>query len=138
MAALANEYAPPVCGIAADISPMLNSMPKYMITTMPKAMTIPPQPEVDNPRFHPEKSPEMTAAIPRPQSPHTPALRFSERFSKYPTAAFVYVTPETLEVLSTVIGLSLRKWSLASSRASLRTCSSTAERTALLVLVVYL
>jgi len=82
IAALAKEYAPPVCGIAADISPMLKSIVKYITTTMRKAMTIPPQPAVSRPKFQPEKSPETTAATPRPQSPNTPALRLRLRFSK--------------------------------------------------------
>ena len=82
IAARANEYAPPVCGIDAAISPIENSIPKYMTTTIRNAMTIPPQPEVPRPKFQPEKSPEMTAAIPSPQRPTTPAARVSFRFSK--------------------------------------------------------
>jgi hypothetical protein len=71
-----------VCGIDDDISPIENSMPKYMTTTMRKAMTMPPQPEVARPKFQPEKSPEMTAAMPRPHSPQIPAARLRLRFWK--------------------------------------------------------
>ena len=71
-----------MCGWAAAISPIENSMPKYMIVTITKAMIMPPKPAEPMPKFQPEKSPEMTAATPRPQRPHTPAVRFSERFSK--------------------------------------------------------
>src|SRR6478672_11202246 len=73
----ANEYAPPVCGSAADISPIENSMPKYMTTMMSEATSRPPQPAEPMPKFQPEKSPEMTAATPRPQRPQNRAERFS-------------------------------------------------------------
>lgn len=82
IAALANEYAPPVCGIAADISPIENSMPKYMTTIRIEAMARPPHPAAPMPKFQPEKSPEMTAAMPMPHSPQKPAVRLSCRFSK--------------------------------------------------------
>jgi hypothetical protein len=71
-----------VCGIAADISPIENSIPKYMSVTTRNAIAMPPKPAKSRPKFHPEKSPEMTAAIPRPQSPQSPADRFRLRFSK--------------------------------------------------------
>ena len=61
---------------------MENNIAKYMITTITKAITMPPQPDVARPKFQPEKSPEITAAMPRPQRPHTPALRLRLRFSK--------------------------------------------------------
>src|SRR3954454_4333630 len=73
IAARANEYAPPVCGIAADISPMENSIPKYMTVTRTAPITNPPQPTLSMQKFHPEKSPEITAAIPMPHSPQNPA-----------------------------------------------------------------
>jgi hypothetical protein len=34
------------------------------------------------PKFHPEKSPEITAATARPHRPQTPAERFRVRFWK--------------------------------------------------------
>src|ERR1700748_1716348 len=86
-AARENEYAPPVCGNAAAISPMEKSMVKYMTMTMTTAMAIPPNPAVSVPRFQPENSPEMTAATPSPQMPQNPADRFSFRFSKYSASA---------------------------------------------------
>ncbi|MGZ8815662.1 MAG: hypothetical protein ACXWZI_17220 [Mycobacterium sp.] len=46
------------------------------------AIAKPPQPASPMPKFQPEKSPEMTAAMPMPQSPQKPAVRFSCRFSK--------------------------------------------------------
>ena len=73
-------------------------MPKYMIVTTTNAMSMPPQPAKSRPKFQPEKSPEMTAAMPSPQSPQTPAVRLSLRLSKYSAPAAVYVTPETLLV----------------------------------------
>src|SRR5450830_1126293 len=102
IAARANEYAPPVWGIAADISPMLNSIAKYMTTTSTVAMRKPPQPAVPIPRFQPEKSPEITAATPMPHSPPNPAERFSPRLSKYPSAASVEVTPDTVVVVISI------------------------------------
>ena len=87
IAARANEYAPPVCGIAADISPIENSIVKYMTMTISVAMAMPPNPAVSVPRFQPENSPEMTAATPMPQMPQNPAERFSFRFSKYSASA---------------------------------------------------
>ena len=69
-----------------------------MTTRMANAMSMPPKPAKSMPKFHPEKSPEMTAATARPQRPQTPAARVSLRFSKYPWSAVVYVTPETLRV----------------------------------------
>ena len=71
-----------MCGIAADISPIEKSIPKYMTTMTRLAMSRPPQPASPMPKFHPEKSPEMTAATPMPHSPQNPALRLSWRFSK--------------------------------------------------------
>ena len=62
-------------------------MPKYMTTRITKAISMPPKPAKSMPKFQPEKSPEMTAATPRPHSPQTPAVRFSLRFSKYPAPA---------------------------------------------------
>ncbi len=96
IAARAKEYAPPVWGSAADISPMEKSIVKYMTTTITTAIAMPPKPAWDMPRFQPENSPEMTAATPRPQIPHTPALRLSVRFSKYPGSTLLYVTPAGL------------------------------------------
>ena len=46
------------------------------------AMNMPPQPASPMPRFHPEKSPEMTAATPSAQSDQAPAWRLRPRFSK--------------------------------------------------------
>ncbi|GAA0999523.1 hypothetical protein GCM10009563_25460 [Subtercola frigoramans] len=71
-------------------------MVKYMMMMMIVAISRPPHPVVLRPTFHPEKSPEMTAAMPIPQMPQNPAVRFRLRFSKYPALACVYVTPETL------------------------------------------
>ena len=71
-----------MCGCAADISPIEKIMVKNMTVMSSVPMSIAPQPVVPSPTFHPEKSPEMTAAMPRPQSPHTPAMRFNLRFSK--------------------------------------------------------
>ncbi len=71
-----------MCGSAADISPMENSIPKYMMITTTVAIRRPPHPASWMPKFHPEKSPEMTAATPMPQSPQKPAVRRSCRFSK--------------------------------------------------------
>jgi hypothetical protein len=85
--ARANEYAPPVCGIAALISPIENSMPKYMTTTTTVAMRRPPHPALVMPAFQPEKSPEMTAATPMPQIPQNPADRLRVRCSKYAAPA---------------------------------------------------
>jgi hypothetical protein len=82
IAARAKEYAPPVWGIAEAISPIENNIPKYMIVTTMNAIVIPPKPAKSRPKFHPEKSPEMTAATPSPQSPQTPAVRLRLRFSK--------------------------------------------------------
>jgi hypothetical protein len=53
-----------------------------MTTRIAKAISIPPKPAKSMPKFHPEKSPEMTAATARPHSPQMPALRVSPRFSK--------------------------------------------------------
>ena len=53
-----------------------------MTTRIAKAMSMPPKPAKSMPKFQPEKSPEMTAATARPQSPQTPAVRLSLRFSK--------------------------------------------------------
>src|SRR5688500_4349372 len=78
----ANEYAPPVGGIADAISPMLATMATYISVTTTVAIRNPPQPAPPMPRFQPEKSPEMTAATPSPQSPQNPAARVSPRLSK--------------------------------------------------------
>ena len=43
---------------------------------------MPPKPAKPMPKFQPEKSPEMTAATPSPQSPQKPAVRVSPRLSK--------------------------------------------------------
>ena len=43
-----------------------------MAMRMP-ATSRPPQPPVANPKFHPEKWPEMTAPTPSAHSDHTPA-----------------------------------------------------------------
>ena len=43
---------------------------------------MPPKPAKSMPKFQPEKSPEITAATARPQSPQMPAERFRVRFSK--------------------------------------------------------
>ncbi len=71
-----------MCGIAALISPIEKIIVKYMTVMINKPMRRGPQPVVASPTFQPEKSPEMTAAMPRPHRPHTPALRLSLRFSK--------------------------------------------------------
>jgi hypothetical protein len=57
-------------------------MPKYMMMTTTVAMNKPPHPAVVSPGFQPEKSPEMTAAMPIPHRPQNPAVRFRLRFSK--------------------------------------------------------
>ena len=87
IAARANEYAPPVCGIAALISPMLNSIAPYITVTRTAASMNPPQPACPMPKFQPEKSPETTAAMAMPHNPQNPALRCSCRLSKYPASA---------------------------------------------------
>ena len=43
---------------------------------------MPPKPAKPMPKFHPEKSPEMTAATASPQSPQMPAERRKVRRSK--------------------------------------------------------
>src|SRR6218665_2433734 len=98
IAARPNEEAPPVCGIAEDIAPMAKISPEYMTMRMAKAMSIPPKPPNVNPAFHPEKSPEITAATARPQSPHTPSARGCRRFSKQPLSTRVYVAPDVFRV----------------------------------------
>ena len=82
IAARENEYAPPVCGIAALISPMEKIIVKNITAMRRVAIKRPPQPVVLSPTFHPAKSPEMTAAMPIPQSPQKPAVRLRLRFSK--------------------------------------------------------
>ena len=57
-------------------------MVKYMTMTMSVPMKRAPHPVVPMPTFQPEKSPEMTAAMPIPQSPQKPALRRRVRLSK--------------------------------------------------------
>jgi hypothetical protein len=64
-----------VCGIAADISEMEAIIAMYMHTTIAAAIRNPPNPAAPIPPFHPEKSPEMTAATPIPHSPQIPAVR---------------------------------------------------------------
>ena len=71
-----------MCGIAADISPIEKIIVKNMTMIRSVPISIAPQPVVPRPTFQPEKSPEMTAAMPSPHSPHTPADRRSWRFSK--------------------------------------------------------
>ena len=73
IAARANEYAPPVCGKAGDISARLKIRPRYMMAIMMAAMNRPPQPPAPMPKFQPEKWPEMTAPTPRAHSDHTRA-----------------------------------------------------------------
>lgn len=53
------------------------------------AIASPPHPASPMPKFQPEKSPEMTAAMPIPQMPQKPAVRLSCRFSKYPSPAWL-------------------------------------------------
>jgi hypothetical protein len=53
-----------------------------MTMSSAKAMSMPPNPAKSMPKFQPEKSPEMTAATARPQSPQIPADLLSVRFSK--------------------------------------------------------
>lgn len=77
MAARANEYAPPVCGMAEAISLMELSMSTYMRYTTRAATSMPPQPACAMPPFHPEKSPETTAAMPMAHRPNAPAVRLS-------------------------------------------------------------
>ena len=78
----ANEYAPPVCGSAGDISARLKIRPRYMIAMMIAAMNRPPQPPAPMPKFQPEKWPEITAPTPSAHSDQTRAWRRSPRFSK--------------------------------------------------------
>ena len=49
IAARANEYAPPVCGMAADISPIEKIIVKYMTVTRTMATSIGTQPVVPRP-----------------------------------------------------------------------------------------
>ena len=83
MAERPNEYAPPVCGSAGDISAIASHMPMYITVMMTVAMNSPPNPPASRPKFQPKKSPEMTAPTPSAQSDQTRAWRFSPRFSKY-------------------------------------------------------
>jgi hypothetical protein len=55
---------------------------KYMTMTTRVAMRRGPHPVTPIPEFHPEKSPEITAAMPIPQSPQNPAVLLRLRFSK--------------------------------------------------------
>ncbi len=61
---------------------MLPIMKTYISVTTAVAIRKPPQPAPPMPKFQPEKSPEMTAATPRPHSPQNPAARVSPRLSK--------------------------------------------------------
>ena len=68
----ANEYAPPVCGSAGDISASEYVRPRYITVMMTVARNIEPQPKA-RPKFQPENWPEMTAPTPSAQSEKTPA-----------------------------------------------------------------
>jgi hypothetical protein len=76
-----NEYAPPVCGSAGDISEIEKQRPKNMTVTTSVATSRPPNPYA-SPKFQPKKSPEMTAATPSAHRDQTPAWRRRRRFSK--------------------------------------------------------
>src|SRR5262245_22763799 len=78
----ANEYAPPVCGSAGDISASEKHSPKYIAATISDAMNKPPQPAEARPRFQPENWPEITAPTPSAHSDQSRAWRFRPRFSK--------------------------------------------------------
>ena len=71
-----------MCGIADAISPIEKIIVKNITVMRRVPISIAPQPVVPSPTFQPEKSPEMTAAMPSPHRPQTPALRLSWRFSK--------------------------------------------------------
>ena len=83
-----------------------------MITKIPKAIKRPPKPPTSRPKFHPEKSPEITAATASPQRPKRPAARVSWRFSKYPSSGFLYVTPETF-MCSEAIRFPIRRFGIS-------------------------
>ena len=60
----ANEYAPPACGSAGDISAIEKQSPMYITVMISTASSMPPKPPAVSPKFHPKKSPEMTAPTP--------------------------------------------------------------------------
>ena len=90
MAVLANEYAPPVCGNAGDISAIEKQRPAYIAVMMIRAVSMPEKPPAMSPKFQPKKSPEMTAATPRAHKCNTRAWRRRVRFSKYSVLGFEY------------------------------------------------
>ena len=62
---------------------------------MPVATKSPPNPPTESPKFHPKKSPEMTAPTPNAQSDHIPACRFNLRLLKYSAPSGLYSTEPT-------------------------------------------
>ncbi len=74
--------------MAADISPIENIIPKYITTMIRVAISSPPQPADPMPKFQPEKSPEMTAATPRPHSPQKPRRAFELALLEVALACF--------------------------------------------------
>ena len=77
MAVRANEYAPPACGSAGDISAIEKHRPTYISVMTPTASSMPPSPPVDSPKFQPKKSPEITAPTPMAHRWNTRACRRS-------------------------------------------------------------
>ena len=57
-------------------------MPTYMAATMAVAIAMPPNPPTPSPKFHPKKSPDMTAPTPSAHSDPAPAYRRSPRRAK--------------------------------------------------------
>lgn len=53
-----------------------------MIVITPVAISSPPNPPSNSPKFQPKKSPEMTAATPRAHNDQAPACRRRPRWSK--------------------------------------------------------
>ena len=72
-AARTNAYGPPAYGIIVDISEMEYVMPTYMAATMTVAIAKPPKPPSASPKFHPKKSPEITAPTPSANRDQKPA-----------------------------------------------------------------
>ena len=105
----AKEYAPPVCGSAAAISAMLKQSPAYITVMIVVAARSPPKPPAARPKFHPKKSPEITAPTPSAQRDHTPAYRRRPRSLKYSSATRTYSTPWPFFVMARSVAV-WRDW----------------------------
>ena len=62
-----------MCGSAGDISAIEKQSPAYITVMIPVATSIPPKPPEARPKFHPKKSPLITAPTPSAQSDQTRA-----------------------------------------------------------------